>query len=296
MAVSTICRGCGTHLKIENGKAKAPYQTRFSGFPSIGKPDLDDKNKPSQLGITVKPEEGHSFPTQAPAERHDASENLSNPVVKPEDFTQVRAHDTHVGPPRMSGTPVAPTTFGDKIFATLGAVNKAVRDISCFECGHRHQVSSLSTSSQCPKCGLYISLKDYDIREAWSQRIQTRGDVTVHKKGIVQSATIRCHNLIIDGVFNGGADCSGDFTIRNHGKIMGRVSCRKLLVEKRAHVQFLNNIEAEEVIIDGEVIGNINCRGKLSLLKKATLTGDIHVGSLTVAEGAKHTGQISMGW
>ncbi len=153
----------------------------------------------------------------------------------------------------------------------------------------------MASSTLCPKCGLYLSLKNYDIRETRNQRIETCGDVTIHKKGVVRSTTIRCHDLSVDGFFNGGVVCTGNFTIRKHGKIMGRVACRKLQVEKRAHVEFLNAIDADEVVIDGTVTGDIHCRGKLSLLKKATLIGDIHVASLTVAEGAKHHGQISMG-
>ena len=51
----------------------------------------------------------------------------------------------------------------------------------------------------------------------------------------------------------------------------------------------------DECTIDGLVTGHLACRGLLALEKKATLTGNIKVGRLTVADGAKHTGQIQMG-
>lgn len=291
MAVSTNCRGCGTHLKIENGKANVAHETRFGGFPAL-------KSAPPKKSLTSEKDSSQFAEKPLPANTTDTTSEAENfdTLVSEKKSDSEKNLERHFSPPRSLNNPSASTSLGGKILAAFGAGAKSPRDITCFDCGHCHQVSPLSSSSLCPKCGLYISLKNYDIRENWNQRIQTRGDVIVHSNGIVQSATIRCHNLTVNGIFNGGADCSGNFTIRNHGKILGRVSCRKLLVEKRAHVQFLNSIEAEEVVIDGVVIGNIQCKGKLSLLKKATLTGDIHVGSLTVAEGAKHSGQISMGW
>lgn len=299
MTVSTICRGCGLHLKIKNGKACGPHQTRFDGFPTSAEtaPFAKKQTLPDKTAEIIAEEKSSSDSHSKNSDDNvlDSTEAPSI-LLSPENLEPVKTPRFQSGLPQAKKSATAAPSLGDKIFASLGARGKAPRVISCFNCDHGHQVSALSTSSLCPKCGTYISLKNYDIKEAWNQRIQTRGDVTVHKQGVVKSATIRCHNLIIDGVFNGGADCSGDFTIRHHGKIMGRVTCRKLLVEKRAHVQFLNTIEAEEVVIDGVVIGSIHCKGKLALLKKATLTGNIHVGSLTVAEGAKHHGQISMGW
>ena len=52
-------------------------------------------------------------------------------------------------------------------------------------------------------------------------------------------------------------------------------------------------MEADEVIIDGEVTGAVTCK-KLTLKKRATLDGDLTVGSLSIEEGARHTGNIQM--
>jgi cytoskeletal protein CcmA (bactofilin family) len=48
-----------------------------------------------------------------------------------------------------------------------------------------------------------------------------------------------------------------------------------------------------EVIIDGEVTGSVSCQ-KLTLKKRATLDGDLEVASLSVEEGARHTGNVKM--
>ena len=145
----------------------------------------------------------------------------------------------------------------------------------------------------CPHCGAYIGLKDYDIRDQENSRIQTRGNVFVHKKGYVSGITIQAHNLIIEGEIQGGAECTGDFIVRKNGKINGAVSSDRVVIERRAEVDFLNPVEAREVVIDGHVTGAVNCK-KLILKKRATLDGDLTVASLSVEEGAKHTGKIQM--
>ncbi len=76
---------------------------------------------------------------------------------------------------------------------------------------------------------------------------------------------------------------------------MGKVSCKRLIIEKRAKVEFSNPVECEDAIIDGNVVGNFTCTGKLHLKKKATLTGDIKVATMAVEEGARHNGRMSIG-
>lgn len=76
---------------------------------------------------------------------------------------------------------------------------------------------------------------------------------------------------------------------------MGKVICRRLIIEIRATVKFFNSVETDECTIDGLVTGTIVCKGRLSLEKKSVLTRNIKVGRLAIAEGAKHQGQIQMG-
>ncbi|MBT8044078.1 MAG: polymer-forming cytoskeletal protein, partial [Verrucomicrobiae bacterium] len=71
--------------------------------------------------------------------------------------------------------------------------------------------------------------------------------------------------------------------------------CKRLIIEKRAKVEFSNPVECEDAIIDGEVVGHFTCKGKLHLKKKATLTGDIKVATMAIDEGARHHGRMSIG-
>ena len=167
------------------------------------------------------------------------------------------------------------------------------RDVKCFECGESHAILADSKSALCPHCGAYIGLSDYDIKNQHNSRIQTRGNVFVHKKGHITGITIHAHNLTIEGEIQGGAECTGDFIVRKTGKINGAVTSDRVIIERRAKVDFLSTVEAREVIIDGHVTGSVACK-KLTLKKRATLDGDLTVASLSVEEGAKHTGNIKM--
>ncbi len=171
---------------------------------------------------------------------------------------------------------------------------KPRREVMCFSCGHSFSTIGEAQSSQCPKCSGYVSLQNYEISEHWNRRIETRGDVIIQKTGSVSGVTLRCHNLTVIGELAGSVECSGDLTIRSHGKIIGTVQCRNLRVEKGAKVEFLNPVKAATAYIDGQVRGQISCTGAVTLEKRAHLLGLVRTSSLIVKPGAQHTGTIEM--
>lgn len=265
MVVSTYCRGCSAHYQINEGKA-VPKKTRpsnpFTALKNAGTSPKLRNNAPD--GSPAPKENPHSAPATAA---------ITNPSTTTPPATQ-----------NNSGT-----------LGNLPASGPKPREVVCFDCKRVHQAPAEASSTLCPACGSYIALKNYEIRENWNRTILTRGNVTIHKKATVTGITIRSHHLTVLGKLTGGVDCSGDFIIQSHGKIMGKVRCKRLIVEKRAQVEFSNPVQCEDAIIDGEVTGHFTCSGKLHLKKKATLNGNIKVGTMAVDEGARHHGQISIG-
>jgi cytoskeletal protein CcmA (bactofilin family) len=168
------------------------------------------------------------------------------------------------------------------------------REITCFNCSYSYSTAGEAQSSQCPKCSGYISLLDYEINEVWNRRIQTCGNVIIHKSGVVSGVTLRCHDLIVLGEITGSVECSGDLIIRSHGKIIGEVHCKNLRIEKGARVEFLHPVTATSAFIDGHVRGQITCTGPVTLEKRAHLQGLVRTSSLIVKAGATHTGTIEM--
>jgi cytoskeletal protein CcmA (bactofilin family)/Zn finger protein HypA/HybF involved in hydrogenase expression len=166
------------------------------------------------------------------------------------------------------------------------------REVLCFKCGHPFKAIAEAQSSQCPKCGGYVSLLDYDITEPWNRRIQTRGNVVIQKTGAVSGVTLRCHHLTVLGTLAGSVECSGDVVIRSHGKITGTIHCRHLKVHRGVRVEFLNPVHAAAATIKGQVRGQISCTGPVILEKRAQLHGLVRTSDLIVKPGAKHTGTI----
>ena len=189
---------------------------------------------------------------------------------------------------RPQGPP--PQSFLMRLFHPV----KPPREITCFTCGHHYKAIAEAQSSQCPKCSGYVSLVDYQIAEPWNRRIQTCGDVVIQKTGSVSGVTLQCHNLTVLGALAGSVECTGDLIIRSHGRIIGKVKCRNLRVEKGARVEFLNPVTATTAFIDGNVRGQISCSGEITLEKRAQLQGLVRTTSLIIKPGAKHSGTIEM--
>lgn len=172
--------------------------------------------------------------------------------------------------------------------------SKPPREVDCFGCGHVFKALGEAQSSQCPKCGGYISLLDHDIQDAWNRRIETRGDVVIGKKGSISGTAVRCKNLTVRGKLSGEIECSGILTIRSSGRIVGTVRCKHLRVDRGAQVEFLQPVHTDTASIAGIVRGQIFCSGALTLEKRARLQGLVRTSSLIVKPGAKHEGSIEM--
>lgn len=291
MVVSSQCRACQTHFRVVDGKVVSKSRT-VQPFARIRKQALEEEQPPE--------EKAASGPPIRTRKETVVDEIVNEPRVTP--FTRIRKESTDAddaGLPRVrpyspsdrqSSKPGDPRPFWLKWLQP----GKPPRETSCFECGAPITALGDAQSSQCPKCGSYISLEDFHIEEAWNRRIKTRGDVKILKSGSIAGASVRCHHLTILGSLSGSVECSGDLIIRSHGKIIGAVSCRNLRIEKGARVEFLNPVKAVTARIDGEVHGQISCTGSVTLEKRAQLHGLVRTTSLVVKPGAKHNGRIEM--
>ncbi len=168
------------------------------------------------------------------------------------------------------------------------------RSVDCYHCHRMFEVVSDAQSSQCPKCGGYIALKDFDIGNEWRRRIQTRGDITIQKGASIIGVDVQCHNLTVLGVLSTSVECSGTLRIRSNGKIIGNLKCRELRVERGVEVEFQGEVYADSAYIDGDVRAQITCTGTITLEKKAHLQGPARAGEMVVKAGAKHTGLLEV--
>ncbi len=240
MVVSTVCRGCGQYIRIDDAKAviRPTYNTRLATLDS------------------------------PPVQHPPLAAEVPKAEIKP--------------------------SFFNKIFKRFIDKEPVRRKLNCYHCSHIFDVVSDAQSTQCAKCGSYISLRDYTIEQAWHRRIQTRGNVIVLKGAAITGVNVQCHDLLVLGELSASVECSGKLTIRSHGKIVGNVHCDELCVERGAKVDFQGEVKARTAYIDGEVKGNITCKEKIILERKARLQGLARASGLVMREGAKHSGLMEV--
>lgn len=164
------------------------------------------------------------------------------------------------------------------------------REIRCFACERAFTAASGIESTQCPGCGAYVSLRNYEIHDSWTRPLQTRGDVVLQKEGTIHQARIECHNFTSFGKIAGDVDCSGEMRIHASGKITGRTTCHRLHVTPKSRVDFLEPVIAHDVLIEGEVRGVLQCTGTVTLARRALLQGLVRAAAIEIRPGASHVG------
>lgn len=315
LAISTVCRGCGINYRIEKGKPIAPPRSSFQIATRPSEAAVPG-NEPATIGPGIRTRSPESLLENPPAEpaRPDPATEPSDaaPVIQPEDNDSPSEENPATpelppAAPAPAADPFAPSRYvpptrdvAPQSISPAIALGKLFRRapeeriIRCYECGREHTTIPGAESAQCPGCGTYISLRDYEIADRTNRLIQTRGDVTVLKTGAFTGSLLQCHHLTVMGDFSSAVDCSGNFILRHSCKINGGVKCGHLVIERGVRVEFQGAVEAKTVTIEGEAKGNIRCFGKVTLEKKAKLEGDVTTAALVVRPGAKHSGAISI--
>ena len=88
---------------------------------------------------------------------------------------------------------------------------------------------------------------------------------------------------------------AGSGHVRVAGKFKGDVQVEgNLHIDVGAKVE--GQVRASEVIISGELQGNIDGARRVELQQGGVITGDEKAGSLTVAAGSRMRGQVEFGW
>lgn len=193
----------------------------------------------------------------------------------------------------------APLTATATSFATdrnqaRGLVREPPRQVVCFECEASHKVAKASTSTICPGCSTCIDLRDMEIKDRTNQRIRTRGNVVVEKKGALLGTSLHCGSLTVHGIVSGSIYASGDVHLKADGKLIGEVRCRRFILDKKCEVQCLQPVHAETVEIHGRVSGHFHASRSITLGRHASLTGSATAQAISVEPGAVLNGRIQI--
>ena len=166
--------------------------------------------------------------------------------------------------------------------------------VECFECKRKQQVCGSATSTICPSCSAHIDLRDYKISSGFSRTIRTRGDVHLTGKGDLGGSSVICRSALIEGRLRGNLHCDDTATINFAGKIPGRISARRVIVERKADIHCFRRLRAESIEIKGRMSGEIIAQ-TVAIQKKGVLEGDVTARAISVEKGGVFSGQLVIG-
>jgi cytoskeletal protein CcmA (bactofilin family)/ribosomal protein S27E len=166
--------------------------------------------------------------------------------------------------------------------------------VECFECKRKQQVSGAATSTICPSCSAHIDLRDYKITSGFSRSIRTRGNVHLSGKGDLASSSVVCRSALIEGRLRGNLHCDDTATINYSGKIPGRISARRVLVDRKADIHCFRTVRGEHVEIKGRMSGEIVAQ-TVTVHRKGSLEGDVAARAISVEKGGMFSGQLAIG-
>lgn len=188
--------------------------------------------------------------------------------------------------------PRSPSVFR-KLEGLLGVQRTVVA--RCFECTGKREVPKSSTSTICPQCGAYIDLQDYKVVSNFSRSVRTRGRLLVTSKGDLNSNRVICESAEVQGLVRGSLLCSGEVKIKLRGKLTGSIEAKRVVIDRRAEVEFVRPIHADLVEIDGSISARIISNGRVVVRKTGHLTGAVFARGFMVEKGGEFFGELSIG-
>jgi cytoskeletal protein CcmA (bactofilin family) len=169
------------------------------------------------------------------------------------------------------------------------------REVVCFDCQTVGKASAKAASTQCSNCGTFIDLRDIEIRERTTQRIRTRGNVTIHKKGILLGTAIHCGSLIVEGAVSGSIYAQETVEFRTDGKVLGEIRCRHLVIERKVQVSGLQPVHVTTAEIDGSLSARVFATGLVRISRQGRLDGGLMAAGLALEQGGELVGPMRIG-
>ena len=128
---------------------------------------------------------------------------------------------------------------------------------------------------------------------------QTPVDLSPVQEPVRRSAPVSAERKNAESVISAGLTIEGTITgngdVRIAGQFKGDVNVQgSLTIETGA--KLVGGVRASNVIIDGELEGNIDGATRVELRSTGVLNGNLNTGSLTVAAGSRMRGQVEFGW
>ena len=165
----------------------------------------------------------------------------------------------------------------------------------CFDCGCLNKASAKASSTQCSTCGIFIDLRDVEIRERTTQRIRTRGNVTIHRKGALLGTSVYCGNLLVEGTVACSIYAQGTVEFFHDAKILGEIRCNHLVVNRRLEVFAQQAVHLKTMDLQGSLKARVIASERVGISRHGELTGSLTAPALQLAVGGGLNGVMRIG-
>jgi len=169
------------------------------------------------------------------------------------------------------------------------------RSVRCHECGRVHEVPRLASSTSCPNCNAHIALEDVLIEKRVTRMVRTRGSLIVKKFGYLNNQLTICGAADIGGGMAGKLFCDGETKIRTAGRLNCEIGSRRIRIERGADVIVAHPIRVHDMVVQGKLTARVYCNGRLRILKRGSLKGEVHARSITVDKGGLLQAELNIG-
>jgi len=169
------------------------------------------------------------------------------------------------------------------------------RSVRCHECGRVHDVPRLASSTNCPNCNTHIALEDVLVEKRVTRMVRTRGSLVVKKFGYLNNQLTICGAADIGGGMAGKLFCDGETKIRTAGRLNCEIGSRRIRIERGADVIVAHPIRVHDMVVQGKLTARVYCNGRLRILKRGSLKGEVHARSITVDKGGLLQAELNIG-
>ena len=138
---------------------------------------------------------------------------------------------------------------------------------------------------------IFKKTEDQEMQEAMSPAPRP----SVPKVEPKQAAPRSRNASVIGPTMEFKGDLTADEDLVIEGLIVGTITHhnKHLTVGEKGRVKA--DVQANGVIVLGQLVGDIHCTGMVSLSKTADVTGNIYCGRIVMEDGAKFKGNVEMG-
>jgi cytoskeletal protein CcmA (bactofilin family)/Zn finger protein HypA/HybF involved in hydrogenase expression len=169
------------------------------------------------------------------------------------------------------------------------------RHVRCHECGRIHEVPRLAASTSCPNCNAHIALEDVLIDKRMTRSVRTRGALVIKKFGYLNNQVTICGAADIGGGMAGKLFCDGETKIRTSGRLNCEIGSRRIRIERGADVIVAHPVRVHDMVVQGKLTARVFCNGRLRILKRGFLKGEVHARSITVDKGGLLQAELNIG-